>query len=259
MRDLRATRATSLEDAQVAKLDAICRKLDLHADDHLLEIGTGWGALAIHAAAHYGCRVTTTTISREQHALASERVRAAGLEDRVTVLLQDYRELEGTYDKLVSVEMIEAVGWRNFDRFFAALQRAARARRADARCRRSRSTTAPTTSRRPARRFITTFIFPGGCAAVDRGDGALRAPAHRPAVARPRGHHRALRRSRCATGASGSRRRPTSSTRSATTCASAASGSSTSLLRGGLRRAADRRRAGRSSAKPRRSAARAAA
>ena len=113
------TPETSLEDAQLAKLDAICHKLDPRPDDHLLEIGTGWGGLAIHAASRYGCRVTTTTISREQHALASERVRAAGLEDRVTVLLRDYRELEDTYDKLVAIEMIEAVGWRNFERFFA--------------------------------------------------------------------------------------------------------------------------------------------
>jgi cyclopropane-fatty-acyl-phospholipid synthase len=109
----------SLEEAQVAKLDRICRKLDLGPQDHLLEIGTGWGALAIHAAARFGCRVTTTTISREQHALATQRVAAAGLADRVTILFQDYRDLEGRYDKLVSVEMIEAVGHHYFDTFFA--------------------------------------------------------------------------------------------------------------------------------------------
>jgi cyclopropane-fatty-acyl-phospholipid synthase len=109
---------TSLEEAQRAKLERIVRKLDLKASDHLLEIGTGWGALALHAARRTGCRVTTTTISREQHALATERVRAAGLEDRVTVLLEDYRDLAGTYDKLVSIEMIEAVGWRDFDTYF---------------------------------------------------------------------------------------------------------------------------------------------
>lgn len=109
----------SLEEAQIAKLDRICRKLDLGPQDHLLEIGTGWGALAIHAAARYGCRVTTTTISREQHALATQRVAAAGLTDRVTVLFQDYRDLEGRYDKLVSIEMIEAVGHHYFDTFFA--------------------------------------------------------------------------------------------------------------------------------------------
>ncbi|MBK6008392.1 class I SAM-dependent methyltransferase [Ramlibacter ginsenosidimutans] len=107
-----------LQQAQIAKLDRLCCKLDLQPGDHLLEIGTGWGALAIHAASRYGCRVTTTTISREQHALATERVRAAGLQDRITVLERDYRDLEGRYDKLVSVEMIEAVGHQYFDAFF---------------------------------------------------------------------------------------------------------------------------------------------
>lgn len=108
----------SMEQASIAKMDAACQKLALEPDDHLLEIGTGWGALAIHAASRYGCRVTTTTISREQHALAAERVRAAGLEDRIEVLLSDYRELEGRYDKLVSVEMIEAVGHQYLDTYF---------------------------------------------------------------------------------------------------------------------------------------------
>ena len=111
--------AMSLREAQEAKLERICRRLELSPDDHLLEIGTGWGGLAIHAAGRHGCRVTTTTISREQCDLARERVRAAGLEDRVTVLLQDYRDLRGRYDKLVSVEMIEAVGWQYFDTFFS--------------------------------------------------------------------------------------------------------------------------------------------
>jgi len=108
----------TLAEAQERKLDLICRKLDLSPDDHLLEIGTGWGALALHAAARYGCRVTTTTISAEQRAVARERVRAAGLDDRVEVLFEDYRDLEGCYDKLVSVEMIEAVGWQYFDSYF---------------------------------------------------------------------------------------------------------------------------------------------
>lgn len=108
----------SLEEAQVAKLDRICNQLRLGPDNHLLEIGTGWGGLAVHAAHGYGCRVTTTTISREQHALATRRVRDAGLEGRVTVLLEDYRDLRGTYDRLVSIEMIEAVGWQYFDDFF---------------------------------------------------------------------------------------------------------------------------------------------
>jgi cyclopropane-fatty-acyl-phospholipid synthase len=108
----------TLEQAQIAKLDRLCRKLDLQPTDHLLEIGTGWGALALHAARHYGCRVTTTTISREQHALARARIDAAGLADRITLRLDDYRDLDGRYDKLVSVEMIEAVGHQYFDTFF---------------------------------------------------------------------------------------------------------------------------------------------
>jgi cyclopropane-fatty-acyl-phospholipid synthase len=113
----------SLERAQVAKLERICRQLRLGQDDHLLEIGTGWGSLAIHAAAEHGCRVTTTTISREQHAYATARVRDAGLADRVTVLFRDYRDVTGGYDKLVSVEMIEAVGWQYFETFFNACSR----------------------------------------------------------------------------------------------------------------------------------------
>ncbi len=108
----------TLEQAQIAKLDRLCRKLDLKPGDHLLEIGTGWGALALHAAQHYGCRVTTTTISREQHARARQRIDAAGLADRITLRLDDYRDLDGRYDKLVSVEMIEAVGHHYFDTFF---------------------------------------------------------------------------------------------------------------------------------------------
>jgi cyclopropane-fatty-acyl-phospholipid synthase len=108
----------TLREASIAKIDRLCRKLELRPSDHLLEIGTGWGAFAVHAAREYGCRVTTTTISREQHALAAERIRAAGLEDRVTLLFEDYRRLEGSFDKLVSVEMIEAVGARYFDAFF---------------------------------------------------------------------------------------------------------------------------------------------
>ncbi|MEM7049809.1 MAG: cyclopropane-fatty-acyl-phospholipid synthase family protein [Acidobacteriota bacterium] len=109
----------SLADASRAKIDRLCRKLDLGPDDHLLEIGTGWGALAVHAAATYGCRVTTTTLSPAQATKARQRIAAAGLADRITVLETDYRDLEGRYDKLVSVEMIEAVGHEFFDTFFA--------------------------------------------------------------------------------------------------------------------------------------------
>ncbi len=114
---------TTLEEAQRARLERICRKLDLKPSDHLLEIGTGWGGMAIHAAQHYGCRVTTTTISREQYELARERVAAAGLSDRVTLLLEDYRDLTGEYDKLVSIEMIEAVGEAYYDAYFGCCAR----------------------------------------------------------------------------------------------------------------------------------------
>jgi len=114
---------TDLRAASVAKLDRICRKLELKPDDHLLEIGSGWGGFALHAAQRYGCRVTTTTISQEQYQLARERVREAGLEDRVTVLCQDYRDVRGSFDKLVSIEMIEAVGERHLSAYFRACAR----------------------------------------------------------------------------------------------------------------------------------------
>jgi cyclopropane-fatty-acyl-phospholipid synthase len=107
-----------LADASRAKLDLVCRKLDLGPANHVLEIGTGWGGFALHAAGRYGCRVTTTTISPSQYELARERVSAAGLDDRVTVLLEDYRDLRGHYDRLVSIEMIEAIGHRQFGTFF---------------------------------------------------------------------------------------------------------------------------------------------
>src|SRR5690606_33866382 len=100
----------SLEQGQLHKLERICRKLDLQPGDHLLEIGTGWGSMAIYAATHYGCRVTTTTLSREQFAYTQRRIEEQNLQDRVTLLLEDYRDLAGNYDKLVSIEMIEAVG-----------------------------------------------------------------------------------------------------------------------------------------------------
>jgi cyclopropane-fatty-acyl-phospholipid synthase len=111
--------AESLDVAATRKLDRICQKLALHPGDHVVEIGTGWGGFALHAARHYGCRVTTTTISQEQHALACERVAAAGLQGRVSVLLEDYRDLVGCYDKLVSIEMIEAIGHQYLDTYLA--------------------------------------------------------------------------------------------------------------------------------------------
>ncbi len=107
----------SMYEASVAKFDRVCRKLALEPTDHLLEIGTGWGGLALHAAKHFGCRVTTTTISERQYEKARERIAAEGLEDRVEVLFEDYRDLEGQYDKLVSIEMIEAVGNDHLDSF----------------------------------------------------------------------------------------------------------------------------------------------
>lgn len=110
---------STLYEAQVYRLDTICKKLDLKPSDQLLEIGTGWGSLAIHAAKHYGCKVTTTTISKEQFNLARKRVKEENLESRVIVLLEDYRNLVGEYDKLVSIEMIEAVGHQFYDTYFA--------------------------------------------------------------------------------------------------------------------------------------------
>jgi len=113
----------TLAQASERKLARICARLALTPRDHVLEIGTGWGGFAVHAAARHGCRVTTTTISTEQRQLALERVRRAGLEDRVTVLLEDYRSLQGRYDKLVSIEMVEAIGADYLTTYFAQLGR----------------------------------------------------------------------------------------------------------------------------------------
>ncbi|RTR01525.1 SAM-dependent methyltransferase [Halomonas nitroreducens] len=113
----------SLEEASTHKLDLMLDRLDVRAHHHLLEIGTGWGGLAIHAARTRGCRVTTTTISEEQYAHTARRLEAEGLEDRVTLLKQDYRELVGRYDRLISVEMIEAVGHQYLDTYLATLDR----------------------------------------------------------------------------------------------------------------------------------------
>jgi cyclopropane-fatty-acyl-phospholipid synthase len=109
----------TLEEASIAKFEAICRKLQLKPEDHVVEIGTGWGGLAIHAASKYGCHVTTTTISREQHDYAKEKIARAGLEGRITLLLEDYRDLKGRYDKAISIEMIEAVGANYLDTYLA--------------------------------------------------------------------------------------------------------------------------------------------
>lgn len=109
----------TLEEASIEKYDRICRKLDLNPSDHVLEIGTGWGGFAEHAAKNYGCRITTTTISQQQHAYAQNRFREASLEDRIVLLKEDYRDLKGKFSKLVSIEMIEAVGERFLPGYFA--------------------------------------------------------------------------------------------------------------------------------------------
>jgi cyclopropane-fatty-acyl-phospholipid synthase len=156
------TPEATLLEASRAKLDLVCRKLDLGPDDHLLEIGTGWGGLAVHAAGRYGCRVTTTTISREQYDLAVERVRDAGLDHRVTVLLEDYRNLTGSYDKLVSIEMIEAVGWRYFDTYF---RRCAQLLKVNGAMLLQAITIDHSAYEveKEGRSFIKDLIFPGGC------------------------------------------------------------------------------------------------
>jgi cyclopropane-fatty-acyl-phospholipid synthase len=154
--------AASLHEAQIAKLDRICRKLELGPADHVLEIGSGWGGFAIHAASRYGCRVTATTLSGEQLTLARERIRAAGLEDRVEVIQQDYRDLEGRFDKLVSIEMIEAVGWMYLDTFFercAALLKPEGAMLLQAITIDERAYHVE----KAKRSFANTHVFPGGC------------------------------------------------------------------------------------------------
>jgi cyclopropane-fatty-acyl-phospholipid synthase len=115
------TPQSSLHEASVAKFDAVCRKLDLRPGERLVEIGTGWGGLAVHAARHYGVHVTTTTISREQHDYAADLIAREGLADRVTLLMDDYRDLRGRFDKLVSIEMIEAVGHRYLDTYLGRI------------------------------------------------------------------------------------------------------------------------------------------
>ena len=152
----------SLAEAQTAKLDRLCRALELGPADHVVEIGSGWGGFAIYAASRYGCRVTTTTISPSQFELAQERVRHAGLTDRIELLLEDYRDLGGRYDKLVSIEMIEAIGHRQYAEFF---RRAARLLEPGGMA----ALQSITIEERHYRRtrdevdFIKRYIFPGAC------------------------------------------------------------------------------------------------
>lgn len=113
----------TMQEASLHKLERICQKLDLKPSDHLVEIGTGWGSMAIYAALHFGCKVTTTTISEEQYALAKNRIEKLGLQDKITLLKEDYRNLQGKFNKLVSIEMIEAVGYQFYDEYYATLDR----------------------------------------------------------------------------------------------------------------------------------------
>ena len=151
----------TLEQASIAKLERVCDRLELGPDDHVLEIGTGWGGFAVHAAGTRGCRITTTTISREQHDYARERIRKAGLGDRITVLMSDYRDLRGQYDKLVSIEMIEAVGWQNIGTFFTRCSQLLSPHGAML----LQAITIDDRAyevEKASRSFIKTYIFPGG-------------------------------------------------------------------------------------------------
>ena len=154
--------AVSLELASAAKLDEICHQLELKPEDHLLEIGTGWGGMAIHAAKHFGCKVTTTTISREQYDYACARVVEEGLEKQITLLCEDYRALKGEYDKLVSIEMIEAVGHEFYKNYFECCTKLLKRDGkmviqaitiADQRYQQARDSVD----------YIKRYIFPGGC------------------------------------------------------------------------------------------------
>lgn len=150
----------TLKEASTAKFDRLCRKLALTPSDHVVEIGTGWGGFALHAARNYGCRVTTTTISPEQKRFAENRIGAAGLADRVTVLDHDYRDLQGTFDKLVSIEMIEAVGHHYLTSFFRQCSRLLKPDGLMA----LQAITIPSQSYDRHKRqatFINRFVFPG--------------------------------------------------------------------------------------------------
>lgn len=152
----------SLAEASVAKLERICRRLDLKPGDRVLEIGTGWGGFALHAAGRYGCHVTTVTLSRQQYELAQQRIRTAGLDDRIEVRLQDYRDVRGRFDKLVSIEMVEAVGHRYFDTYF---RQCSRLLEPGGQMLLQAITIADQRYEKAVRSvdFIQRYIFPGGC------------------------------------------------------------------------------------------------
>ena len=151
-----------LEEASILKLKLICEQLQLQESDHLVEIGTGWGGMAVYAATHYGCRVTTTTLSQQQHDFTVELVKSRGLEQRITVVMKDYREMEGRFDKLVSIEMIEAVGHQFFSDYFAKCSQLLKPDGLMV----LQAITIADQRYEEARRsvdFIQRYIFPGGC------------------------------------------------------------------------------------------------
>ena len=153
---------SSMLQASEAKLKRICCKLQLTADDHVLEIGAGWGGFAIYAASHYGCRVTTTTISQQQYDYARKRIEQADLNDRITLLREDYRSLSGQYDKLVSIEMVEAVGYAYYKTYFRHCSSLLK----PAGMMLLQSITIADQRYEKAKRevdFIQRYIFPGGC------------------------------------------------------------------------------------------------
>jgi cyclopropane-fatty-acyl-phospholipid synthase len=154
--------STSLQEASVEKFDRICRHLSLSPNDEVIEIGSGWGGFAIHAAQNYGCRVTTTTISREQFELAKQRIDEAGVSDRVTILQSDYRDLSGRFDKLVSIEMVEAVGHQYLDEYF---KKCSQLLRPNGACLIQAIVMPDRGYERYLRSvdFIQRYVFPGGC------------------------------------------------------------------------------------------------
>jgi cyclopropane-fatty-acyl-phospholipid synthase len=153
---------STMYEASIYKLKCICEKLQLKPGDSVVEIGTGWGGFAFYAAKNYGCHITTTTISEQQYSMAKQRIEAAGLSDKITLLKKDYRELEGQFDKLVSIEMIEAVGWEYYETFFKTCSSLLK----DDGVMLIQAITIEDQRYEAAKRdvdFIKQFIFPGSC------------------------------------------------------------------------------------------------